>query len=234
MAIKERRVTYAIPENYMDESRIVHGMFRTRNFLEGATMAILAGLIVFFFVPASGPEVKAIQLTAVCGMLFLLGNSGFNGDALSTTIINAYKWSKSHGIMLYNFNARPLIKSPLQAHLEKELPRDKIADMVDNLRDWQKEKQENVRLVEGETFEFVEDKDLEEIRADNYEFVDGYVDENGKFIELPPNALEELAPVKIPEPAEQKTTFTTVEKKEPKKTSAEPELDLDSIFGEEE
>ena len=211
----------------MDESRIVKGMFKTRNFLEGLLLAVIV-LPIAFLIPIASDYLRFMVVVAVCGPFFLLGNAGFNGDPLSTTVINAYHWKKTRGIMLFNHNVRALIKSPLTAMMEKELPRDRIVDMLDNIKDKQKERAAKIRYIEGETFEFVDDTELEDIYADKYYYVDMMEDEHGNLIEIPKDEGTERAktqpdvpaPVNIPE-------IKDAEQAEKKRGV---ELNLDDIF----
>lgn len=252
MITEDKPKVYDIPENFIDESRIVNGMFETRKFIEGVIMALIV-LPIGLAIPASDFNTKIMIVTSVCGPLFLLGNAGFNGDPISTTLVNAYKWFKYRGIMLYDFNARSLIKSPLAARMEKEQPRDKLVDMIDNIKEKQREKASNVVYVEGETFEFTKDKALEDIRADNYVLVEGYEDESGNFVEL---SQREAAPKKQKAATKELELFvpplmivdqnSATEEEENKEQKEDipaqneeayelssDELDLDSIFGKE-
>ena len=114
--------------------------------------------------------------------LLFVGFAGFNGKPLSKTLVNARKWKMTKGVMLYDKKVHPLIKSPLQAQLEKIQPRDRLVDMIEAIKERQAAKNQQLVLIEGETFEFVKDKEFEDIRADNYEVLEGYEDENGNFI----------------------------------------------------
>ncbi len=181
MAIKENRQIYSIPENFIDESRIIKGMFRTRNFIEGVLMAAVVAL-VSFAIPAADTNTRIFIVISCAGPFFLIGNAGFNGDPISTTLINAKKWLQDRGVMLYNYKVRALIKSPLQAMYDREEMRDRVVDFVDNMKEKQRERNAQTQYIEGETFVFAEDKDLEGIYADEYCYV--YEDEDGNIIDV--------------------------------------------------
>lgn len=168
MSSEEKIRTYDIPDNFIDESRILSGMFKTRNFIEGAAMALLAA-IPAMLIPASDLNVRIVILVAICGPFFLLGNAGYNGDPISTTIFHAKVWYQNRGIMLYNANSRALKESPLEYMENTELPRDKLVDMVNSWKRAHRQKNEEMVYIEGETFEFVDDMDLAHLYLDKDE-----------------------------------------------------------------
>lgn len=167
MVEEDKPKVYSIPENFLDESRIINGMFRTRNFIEGIIMGGVAA-IPALLIPAESFNTRIALITVFAAPLFLLGNSGFNGDPISTTVKNARNWLKSRRMMLYNSGTRALKDTPLHVMMERPQPSDKILDLMDNLRESRMERAAKVRYIEGETFEFARDDELEDI----------YVDEN--------------------------------------------------------
>lgn len=167
MAAEEGYKTYAIPENFVDESRIIKGMFRTRNFVEGCIMALLVG-IPALLIPIEEFQTRIMVIVAIAGPFFLLGNAGFNGDPISTTLKNAKSWVKARGLMLYDSKAIPLKKSPLDAMLEREAPGDKILNVVDSVKEARRRKAAGVQYIEGVTFDFAPDDELEGLYADEY------------------------------------------------------------------
>ena len=218
MANEDKPRRYSIPENFIDESRIINGMFKTRNFIEGVTLAGIAALFVTA-IPVESFNLKLVMYFASC-------------MPLSKTVINARKWQTTKGIMLYDKKVHPLIKSPLQAQLEKTQPKDRLVDVIEAMKERQAVREQQLVLVEGETFEFVKDKELEDIRADNYEILEGYEDENGNFIPIKRRDLISIDKKKdiaqLPE---------KVQKETPSPKEDEPDedvLDLDAIFGDEE
>ena len=138
-------------------------MFRTRNFIEGV---ILGGIsaIPALFIPVDSFNTRVMLLTAFAAPLFLIGNNGFNGDPLSTTVKNARKWLSSRKLMLYNSGARALKEAPLTVMMERPQASDKILDVLDSIKEARREKAAKIQYIEGETFEFAEDSEL----AGNY------------------------------------------------------------------
>ena len=168
MTDNDNQKVYFIPDNFLDEGRIFRGMFKTRNFIEGFLMAVVVGIFAYM-IPAPDFNTKVFIMVAICGPVFLIGVNGFNGDPLSITLINAKKWMDTKGLILYDDSLRPLIKSPLQAMYEKEMPRDKIVNIIDQVKEKQERKNQTEVYIPGVTCEFEDDKDLEVLYVKNYE-----------------------------------------------------------------
>lgn len=150
---------YSIPENFIDESRIFKGMFKTRNFIEGL---ILGGIsaIPALFIPAGSFNSRVMIITVFAAPMFLLGNNGYNGDPISTTIRNAKNWFSARGMMLYNTGTRALKEAPLTTMMEKPQAKEKILDLLDSIREERRKRTTSVEYIEGETFVFAEDREL--------------------------------------------------------------------------
>lgn len=228
MAIEDKPRRYSIPENYIDESRLINGMFRTRNFIEGVTLAAFAAILVTA-IPIQSFNLKIIIYFAACVPLLFIGFAGFNGKPLSKTLVNARKWKTTKGVMLYDKKVHPLIKSPLQAQLDKIQPRDRLVDVIDAIKERQAVRNQQLVLIEGETFEFVKDKEFEDIRADNYEILEGYEDENGDFIPIKRWDLISVDNKKEKRHTRERTDDENQSVAEAE-NSFEKSLDLDAIF----
>lgn len=159
----ERIREYHIPMNFIDESRVVNGMFKTRNFVEGCILAALVALPAWAGIHAPF-EIKISLVVGLALPFFLVGISGINGDPLSTFVKNAVAWSRSRGTMLYNYETRALAQAPIKTMMEQEAVSDKILDFVEAMREKKAKKRNENPLVEGEDFVFAEDKSL----AGNY------------------------------------------------------------------
>ena len=163
---------YTIPENFIDEGRIIKGMFKTRNFIEGVVMALVVAIFANM-IPAGDFTVKITIMVAFCGPFFMLGINGFNGDSVFQTARNAYMWLKARTVVLYNGRARALVKSPLEYMMEQEAPADKLLDYMERLKQKRIEKRSANAYVENVNFRFADDSDLAEIYADATEDDDG-------------------------------------------------------------
>lgn len=177
MAIdREELREYLIPDNFIDESRIVNGIFKTRNFAEGVIMALAVALLANM-IPTQSFETKVSVLVFACTPFFLLGIQGINGDTVSTFLRNALSWGKTKGIMLYNSQARALAQSPLDNMMEEEQLGDKVLDILDGIREKQRTRNGRHQLVEGQDFVFARDADLEGNYLDEQEVDTNVTDE---------------------------------------------------------
>lgn len=173
----ERVNEYLIPMNFIDESRFLNGIFKTRNFVEGSIMGGTVGII--FWALISAPfEAKLSLIIGIAFPFFMLGLSGINGDAFSTFVFNALTWVRTRGTMLYNNETRALAQAPLATMMEEEGMNDKILDILDSFKERSQKKRANTPLVEGRDFVFAEDTAL----AGNYldEVDDEDVEPKGK------------------------------------------------------
>lgn len=159
----ERVNEYLIPMNFIDESRFLNGIFKTRNFIEGAIMGGTVGGI--FWALISAPfEAKLSLIIGIAFPFFMLGLSGINGDAFSTFVFNALAWVRTRGTMLYNNETRALAQAPLATMMEEEGVNDKILNILDSFKERSQKKRTSTPLVEGRDFVFAEDAAL----AGNY------------------------------------------------------------------
>ena len=65
MSTPERKSVYTIPDNFIDEGRVVRGMFRTRYFMEGLAMALVVAFFISF-IPLHGLKEKITAYTLGC------------------------------------------------------------------------------------------------------------------------------------------------------------------------
>lgn len=172
----EKRQVYYIPDNYIGESRVHIGQmsFRVRNLIDSIALTLFFGIFAAAFIllvmKGTSTSSKITAAIIICGPGFLLGQIGYNGDPISTTISNFFKWKKSNGIRLYNTTPRLLGSDPVKAMQEGGNGRDAIVDAVTNMRENRRKKLEQNGLVEGENFEFEYDPSI-----------DDYLDENGDY-----------------------------------------------------
>lgn len=199
MSESENKAVYIIPDNFIDEGRIVRGMFRTRYFAEGVIMALVAALLVSL-IPLDGMKEKITAYTLGCAPFFLLGITGIDGDPVFAFVKNYFNWHKKKGLYFYNGAARALAASPVENMMEAEDARVKLVEYVERMRK-KREESRTVELVEGVDFEFVEDKDLAGNYADEYEDETEIGEEYG---------ADEVQPAENEEG--KSTTSTTVEK----------------------
>ena len=71
MAVQQESYkTYQIPENFVDDSRIIKGMFRTKNFIEAVIMVLIA-LIPAMLIPVQTISQRITAVILICGPFFV-------------------------------------------------------------------------------------------------------------------------------------------------------------------
>lgn len=155
-------VVYAIPSNFIDAGRIFNGMFKTRNFIEAVIVVVIMFLIMNL-IPFSSTVTKIAVMVSVIGPLALACLVGINDDTAFSFVAAVFTWRKRRRIMLYNRNQEVQKIRALDALMDRTLPRDKIMKFI---KDWKEQRQarsDDFILIEGETFQFVEDPEIARI-----------------------------------------------------------------------
>lgn len=169
--------TYYIPDNFWGESRVFNGQFRTRNLIDSVLLSLVMLLvlgvpIIFFALRGAAVQVKVTALIIIIAPGFLLGQVGYNGDPFSTFLKNLMSWRKISETRLYNSNPRLLGTDPVKAMYEGERGIDKILDAVQNFQEGRIAKKTAETYVEGETFEFEYDPNIDDFLHDSGDFAD--------------------------------------------------------------
>ena len=116
---------YAIPYNFIDESKMFGGMFKTRNFVEGVILsAFFIGPILLL--PVSSLVVKACLLIIVGMPPIIFGVVGLNNDALSTFVLYFMKYRKTKRKVYFNSKVKEHSEVDIEEGLKAELPREKV------------------------------------------------------------------------------------------------------------
>lgn len=153
-----RQKAYIIPDNFIDEPRIINGMFRTRYFIEGAVLALFAAALALL-IPISSWTIRLTVIIFCAAPFFVLGVAGISGDPVSVAVSNVTRWFKTKTVMLYDPKPRALIASPLDVMMSQPVARDQILDYIEKMRQSRLEKRLQQQYIEGETFRFVMDRD---------------------------------------------------------------------------
>ena len=124
MAVQEEfHKTYQIPENFVDDSRIIKGMFRTKNFIE-AVLLVLFSLVPAMLIPLDTITQRITTIILICGPFFVLGVVGINGDTFFSFVKQMRSWRAKRCLMLYNSSPHAIYKTPLDALMESETAKD--------------------------------------------------------------------------------------------------------------
>ena len=160
--------TYSIPENFIDESRILNGMFKTRNAIEGLILAFVFTIWpLLLFHGATATKICICAFTAIPP--FMIGNFGFNGDPISVTIRNMLRWMKSKRIILYNNEIRPMKNTRIDGKSDEVTLADKMFDALEQRKRRKLEKR-NAEL--DQDFEYINEEGIEDFLINGIEFTE--------------------------------------------------------------
>ena len=180
--ITEKRPVYYIPDNYISESKLHIGQMavRVRYLIDSLAMTAFLGVFAFTFImlalPDAGVSAKLTVAVIMCGPGFVLGQVGYNGDPISTTLKNLLKWRKNNEIRLYNTNPRLLGTDPIKALQEDAGGRDAMIEVYTNIRESMRRNAVEGEMVEGEDYEFRFDPGIDNYLEDNGD----YAEESGR------------------------------------------------------
>ncbi len=149
---------YYIPDNFLGESKILKGAFKTRNFLEGVALMIIP-LFIALIIPVGSLDVKIVLMIFFTAPFFLVGLAGFNGDPLSAVVVSLYGWAENKDVMIYNKKAKVLTGSPLDNMMSETPNKDKILTYLEQKREMKRMTNSQKTYVEGIDFEFEDEKD---------------------------------------------------------------------------
>lgn len=162
MKTEEKITTYVIPENFIEGGRVLNGMFKMRNFMEGA---ILGGGVALFslLLPIESFSTRISVVLGLAMPFFLLGVMGINDDPLSVFLKNALTWRKGKGIMLYNHTPQPRDAQAVDMMMAEPMARDRIISAYEA---WgEKRKQEENQRRKKLRLEFEEDSELKKLKS---------------------------------------------------------------------
>lgn len=153
--LKESRQIYYIPDNYMEEGRILQGAVKVKNLVQGILFALPLALVGW--TAAENIKFKIVLAIILAGPVLFLGIVGFNDDSLVTVIKSYKEWNKNKALKLYNPNPTPFYASPTDTIFSREQTKDKIVGAYEERQRQRLEAHLNAEMVEGKTFEFAED-----------------------------------------------------------------------------
>ena len=182
--ITEKRQIYYIPDNYISESKLHIGQMtvRVRYLIDSLAMTAFLGVFAFTFImlalPDAGVSAKLTVAVIICGPGFVLGQVGYNGDPISTTLKNLMKWRKNNEIRLYNTNPRLLGTDPIKALQEDAGSRDAMIEVYTNIWETMRRNAVEGEMVEGEDYEFRFDPGIDNYLEDNGDYSEEMVRDN--------------------------------------------------------
>ena len=166
---------YYIPENFLGESKVLHGQISTRYLIDSIALSLILILVVGlpvlkFVIPTAGINIKLTTLVIIMAPGFMAGMIGFNGDPISVFLLNFFGWVKKRETRIYNENPRLLGTDPVKALYEQNKNLDKFVTFIQDAQERRIEKKTSEEYVEGKTFEFSYDPSI-----------DGYLEDVGDY-----------------------------------------------------
>ena len=163
--LHEQSSVYYIPDNFIEEGRILQGRFKLRNVIEGGVLSLATaaiGVIIMIVLQDMKTESLITMFLLLCAPTMAIGIAGFNGDPISVAVKSAVSWMKNRDTMLYNTNMPILKRDPLLTVINKKTRFDEIMEGLDAKKQESIERQANLRLTEGKDFVFAEDRFVDE------------------------------------------------------------------------
>lgn len=152
---------YKIPNNFKDSGYILNGQVAVRNAIDAVIMGLL-GVLLASFMPVKGTSAISVYIL-FAGLLGMAGLVGVKGVPLSTFLLDFIGWQKRRKKpYLYNNHGESFSQSAADLALQAPQLRDMIANAIDGVKA-RFASGEKV-YVEGKTFEFALDPELEALR----------------------------------------------------------------------
>lgn len=152
--------TYHIPNNFKDPGYIVNGMIAVRNAIDALAFA-LVGFLVASVLPFRGDGAVSGYILII-GLFAMAGFAGVQGVPVSTFLAYAIRWHGRRKPYLYNHHGASFSMTAAEVMLTEPQLRNKLADALDRMKDSMASRK--VDYIEGETFEFEDDPELEALR----------------------------------------------------------------------
>ncbi len=132
---EEELMSCSIPENFVDTGRIFHGMFRTRNLIEG----VIFVLPIFFALLNVEMDLqpKIVVMVIVCGGMLGGFIAGINGNSVGEFLSLVFKYNQRKRVAKYNPRVKNEASPGYLTKEQNELPRDKIIRLIEQFRESQ-------------------------------------------------------------------------------------------------
>lgn len=177
---------YHIPTNFKDAGYVFNGMIAVRNAIDAVVFALI-GFLIASLLPFSDDGALSGYILII-GLFALIGFSGIRGIPVSVFLVDAIRWRNRRKPYLYNHHGTSFSMTAAEVMLTEPQLRNKIADALDKMKDSMASKR--MEYIEGETFQFAEDPELEALRYAEEQLQEGAITEK----EVPDNLTENEEP----------------------------------------
>lgn len=150
---------YYIPDNYDKKGTVMGGMLKLRNVIEAAIVCVPLAMVIWNGLNIDF-RIKIWLLCIFVAPFLVVTLFGINGDSFFTFIKYGIHWYKSRKMYLYNGNPRLIVGRPADISFNTENLLGVILEKYEARKDERARRKHQTVLVEGEDFEFKEEKDL--------------------------------------------------------------------------
>lgn len=148
---------YYIPANFTNLGYFLGGRISKRSAADAALMAVV-GFLISRLLPLSG-DVQLSVTVFICGVFGLMGIVGIHGLPISTYLIAFFQWTRRRKPKFYNNHSRIYSVSAAEVILTEQQLGDHVANVWKKMQG--KFSGKKKAYIEGETFEFLPDPELE-------------------------------------------------------------------------
>ena len=176
---------YYIPENFVGESRLFQGRLSTRRLIDAGVVLFLLLIIALplskavtcLFIQNSNDSqtilsIQVFIIVFLCAPGTLLSYIGYNDDPSSVFVKNYCNWCKTKETRIYNENPRLLGTDPVKVMYESNQNMDNLISKFEEKQRSKMERKLNEEYIEGETFEFAYDPNIDDYLEDVGDFSD--------------------------------------------------------------
>lgn len=135
-------------------------MIATRNFIDGLVLGLI-GFLIASALPVK-QESRLSGYIFIVGFMFMLGISGIQGIPVSSYLFDFVLWFRRKKPYLYNNHGASFHVTAAQVMMSEPQLRNTIADTIDRIKENMASR--HMEYIEGETFQFAEDPELEALR----------------------------------------------------------------------
>lgn len=173
----ERRI-YRIPTNYRDSGYIFNGQIAKRNAVDAAVLGFI-GYMIANLLPLQG-EMALSGYVLFIGLFAMIGIVGFQQIPISVYLADMIQWRKRRKKpYFYNDNGGAYTVSAADLLINEPQLRDILANAIDSVRNSMAAKRPE--YIEGETFEFMVDPELEALQAAQERMLEEAAEKAAKF-----------------------------------------------------
>lgn len=99
---EEKLNVHYIPKNFVDKGRILNGMFKTRNFVEGCIITLPVAVLIFFLTNGMPTNWRIVVVASPSVCLFMVAALGINGDSLFEFAAHVMEFNRNRRVARYN------------------------------------------------------------------------------------------------------------------------------------